>query len=179
MNTFTRKVRLSSMFDQVDTYDQETGVYLYSQMTAAYRADAGLDIKTVHTNINTGDAKMPTVLTEAEQRESAEERKERTGLSSLEISDRESAAVQKTRFRVTLESMVAKIVNEEYIHPESIPHMTICVLTTENGFALVGKSAPADPENYDETLGQKFAKEDALRQMWGLEAYLMRERMML
>ena len=143
------------------------------------RSDAGLDIVMRHTNINTGDAKMTTVLTEAEQRESAEERQKRTGLSSLEISDREAAAVQKTRNRVTLESMIAKIVNEEYIHPESIPHMTICVLTTENGYALVGKSVPADPENFDETLGQKFAKEDALRQMWGLEAYLMRERMML
>jgi Phage protein (N4 Gp49/phage Sf6 gene 66) family len=146
---------------------------------SSYRADGGLEIRHVHTNINTGEAKMPTVLTEAEQRESAEERKERTGLSSLEIADQESAAVQKTKHRVTLDSMLAKIAHEEYIWPTSIRHMTICILITENGFALVGKSAPADPDNFDIDLGKKFAKEDALRQMWSLEAYLLRERMML
>lgn len=111
--------------------------------------------------------------------ETDKQRQKRTGLSSLEIADQESAAVQKTKHRVTLDSMVAKIVNEEYIHPKSIPHMTLCILTTDNGFALVGKSTPADPENYDEELGHKFAKEDALRHMWPLEAYLLRERMML
>jgi hypothetical protein len=124
-----------------------------------------------HFNINTGKVRAPM--------ETDQQRQERTGLSSLEISDRESAAVQKTRNRVTLESMLEKIVATEYIHPKSIPHLTICVLVTENGYALVGKSAPADPENFDEELGHKFAKEDAFRQMWGLEAYLMRERMKL
>jgi hypothetical protein len=133
------------------------------------RSDAGLTIVMRHFNINTGERSMET----------DEQRKERTGLSSLDIVDREAAAVQKTRNRVTLESMIAKIVDEEYIHPESIPHMTICVITVENGYALVGKSAPADHANFDEALGHKFAKEDALRQMWGLEAYLLRERMML
>lgn len=107
------------------------------------------------------------------------ERRERTGLSSLEITDQESSAVQKTQHRVTLESMLAKIASEEYIHPECIPHMTICVLMTENGYAIVGKSAPADADNYNEELGRKFAREDAIRQMWPLEAYLLRERLSL
>ena len=133
------------------------------------RSDAGLQICMVHTNINTGEERMET----------DEQRKDRTGLSSLEIGDREAAAVQKTSNRITLDSMLAKIVYEEFIHPQTIEHMTICVLTTENGFALVGKSTPADPENFNEELGKKFAKEDALRQMWPLEAYLLRERMML
>jgi hypothetical protein len=111
--------------------------------------------------------------------ETDQERKDRTGLSSLRITDDESAAVQQTANRITLDSMLEKIVSEEYINPTKIPHMTICVLIVENGFALVGKSAPADPENYDVALGMKFAKEDAIRQMWQLEAYLLRERMML
>jgi hypothetical protein len=53
------------------------------------------------------------------------------------------------------------------------------VLITDTGYALVGKSTPADAENFDEELGLKFAKEDAIRQMWPLEAYLLRERMTL
>lgn len=98
-------------------------------------------------------------------------------MESLRISDDASAAVQKTPNRISLDSMLAKIATEEYLHPAAIPHMTICVLTTTNGYALVGKSAPADPDNFDADLGRKFAKEDAVRQMWPLEAYALRERM--
>lgn len=105
------------------------------------------------------------------------ERQERTGLSSVRMTDDESKAVQKTPYRVSLDSMLAKITDEEYLRPNSIPHMTICVLLLENGYAIVGKSAPADAANYDAALGRKFAKEDCIRQMWPLEAYLLRDRM--
>jgi hypothetical protein len=98
-------------------------------------------------------------------------------MDSLRVSDDASKEVQKTPNRVTLDSMLAKIVAEDYINPASIPHLTICVLVLENGFSLVGKSAPADPENFNADLGKKFAKEDAVRQMWPLEAYALRERM--
>lgn len=98
-------------------------------------------------------------------------------MESLKLTDAQSAAVQKTPNRVTLESMVAKIEREEYLHPEALPSMTICVILLKNGFTLVGKSAPADPENYDPDLGRKFAREDAIRQMWQLEGYALRERM--
>ena len=182
--TVTKTQRHSRLFNRVDTYDEETGAYIHSHMER--RADAGLDICMTHTNINTGKVRAPMSnigLTEAEVREikqeSDEKRKARTGLSSLEIGDAEAAAVQKTQHRVTFDSMLAKIADEEFIHPETIPHLTICVLTTDNGFALVGKSAPADPDNFDEALGKKFAREDAIRQMWVLEGYLLRERLSL
>jgi hypothetical protein len=51
------------------------------------------------------------------------------------------------------------------------------VCHTQNGFAVVGKSAPADPSNYDEELGKRFAKEDCIRQLWQLEGYLLREKL--
>jgi hypothetical protein len=109
--------------------------------------------------------------------ETDEQRKARTDLSSVRITDDESAAVQKTPNRVTLDSMLAKIDDEEYLHPSTIPHMTICVMTMKNGFAVVGKSAPADAGNFDEALGQKFAREDAIRQLWQLEGYALREQL--
>ena len=98
-------------------------------------------------------------------------------MDSLRIGDDAAAAVQKTPNRVTLDSMLLKIVSEEFLYPGFIPHLTICVLVLENGFSLVGKSAPADPENFDKDLGKRFAREDAIRQMWPLEAYALRERM--
>lgn len=96
---------------------------------------------------------------------------------SLRVSDDLSKAVQKTPNRVTLDSMIAKIDEIQYLNPTLFPAMTICVVKLKNGFVLVGKSAPADPENFNAELGRKFAYEDAVRQMWPLEAYVLREKL--
>lgn len=55
--------------------------------------------------------------------------------------------------------------------------LTICVLTLKNGFTIVGKSACASPENYDAELGHKIAREDARKQIWALEGYLLRSKL--
>jgi Phage protein (N4 Gp49/phage Sf6 gene 66) family len=125
------------------------------------RADGGADIKTKHTNIS-GEPKMGT---------------EQQVVDSLRVTDDLSKRVQKTEHRVSLDSMLKKIEFEEYLYPDHVQHMTICVLLLKNGFAVVGKSAPADPENFDVEMGKKFAKEDAIRELWGLEGYALRERL--
>jgi hypothetical protein len=99
-------------------------------------------------------------------------------MDSLQIGDALAASVQKTPNRVTLDSMLAKIATEEYLTPSVMPHLTICVIVLKNGFSLVGKSAPADAGNFDAEVGRKFAREDAIRQMWPLEGYVLRERLM-
>ncbi len=98
-------------------------------------------------------------------------------IGSLEVGDAEAAAVQQTPNRVTLESMEAKVVSIDTFHPKFAPHMTISAVEMENGFVLVGKSAPADPENFDADLGAKFAYEDAIRQLWPHEGYLLCEQL--
>ena len=97
--------------------------------------------------------------------------------NSLRVTDDESKAVQKTPNRVSLDSMESKIETVEYLHPSHTPHMTIAAVKLVNGFVLIGKSAPADPENFNPELGAKFAREDALRQMWPLEGYLLCDRL--
>lgn len=94
---------------------------------------------------------------------------------SLDATDATSKAVQKTPWRVSLDVMKARVHSVEYIYPQSIPHMTVCVVVLDNGYALQGMSAPADPENFNEEKGKEFAYEDALRKLWPLEAYVMRE----
>jgi len=94
---------------------------------------------------------------------------------SLQIGDDSAASVQKTPWRVSLASMKKQVAKVEYLYPETLPHMTIAVLTLHNGYALQGMSAPADPTNFDAEKGKEFAYEDAIRKMWSLEAYLMRE----
>jgi len=97
--------------------------------------------------------------------------------TTLANSDAEAAAVQKTPNRVTLESIEAKVSNVEYINPASAPHVTLAFVTMKNGFTLTGKSAPADPNNFNADLGKKFAYEDAVRQAWAHEGYLLCEKL--
>lgn len=95
----------------------------------------------------------------------------------LEEGDKLAAAVAKTVNRVTLDQIMGKIEYTDYCNLERHPHITLCVLTLTNGYVIIGKSAPADPLNFDAALGQKLAREDAIRQIWPLEAYALRERM--
>jgi hypothetical protein len=54
---------------------------------------------------------------------------------------------------------------------------TVCALTLANGYVVIGKSAAASPENFDEELGRKIAFDDARRQIWALEGYLLRQKL--
>jgi hypothetical protein len=75
---------------------------------------------------------------------------------------------------VTPAGIEEKIVNTIYFYDELL---TIAVVTLANGFKVVGTSACASPENFNEVYGQKLAREDAVRQIWRLEGYLLRERL--
>jgi hypothetical protein len=59
----------------------------------------------------------------------------------------------------------------------SLEVLSICLLVMQNGFTVIGKSAPASSENYDADLGRKFAYEDAVRQLWPLMGYALREHL--
>lgn len=109
---------------------------------------------------------------------------------SLEASDKAAAEVQKTPHRVTLDSMNEKVVYEVYFTgaqaknavnkdpcPQALEVLTMCVLVLANGYTVLGKSAPADPGNFNAELGKKFAREDAIRQVWPLEGYALREKL--
>lgn len=110
-----------------------------------------------------------------------------TDPDSLRLTDDQSKAVQKTPNRVSLDSMLDKIAGEYVTTLDKafagspmfggMEVMTICVLVMQNGFMVIGKSAPADPANFDAALGHKFAREDAIRQLWPLEGYALREKL--
>jgi hypothetical protein len=55
--------------------------------------------------------------------------------------------------------------------------LSICILVLNNGFSVVGKSAPASPENFNAELGKKLAYEDAIRQLWPLMGFALRDRL--
>lgn len=86
---------------------------------------------------------------------------------SLEAGDAAAEAVRKG-FRVTLDDLKARVAEVEYIVRRQL---TIAVLVMDNGWNLVGKSAPVDPANFNAELGKQLAYDDALRQAWPLLAY--------
>lgn len=75
--------------------------------------------------------------------------------------------------KITLADIHGKIANVAY---HAHDHLTLCILTLKNGFFVVGKSAPVYPENYVREIGEKIAHEDAVRQIWQLEGYLLCQR---
>jgi len=75
--------------------------------------------------------------------------------------------------RVTPQRVDAQIVAEQYyVFPGTT--LTVCALTLANGFVVTGESAAASPENFDEPLGQKIARDNARAKIWALEGYVLR-----
>lgn len=97
--------------------------------------------------------------------------------------------------RVSLADIEANILTEHYLNagealcalghhvPGNTPKgsalglLTVCFLNMRNGFIVIGKSAPASAENYDEEKGRTFAREDAIRQLWPLMGFALRQRL--
>ena len=55
--------------------------------------------------------------------------------------------------------------------------VTFCVLVLENGFTVIGTSACASPARFDAELGRKYARENAVEQVWKLEGYRLRQKL--
>lgn len=55
--------------------------------------------------------------------------------------------------------------------------LTFCVLVLKNGFTVTGESACASPENFDEEIGRKIARQNAVNKIWMLEGYLLKEKL--
>jgi len=109
-------------------------------------------------------------------------------MSTLQQADAAAAAVAVAP-RVTLADIEGAIesrydltakeaIENKYEHFEdSLYILSICILVMRNGFTVIGKSAPASAENFNADLGRRFAYEDAVRQLWPLMGYALRERL--
>ncbi len=66
-----------------------------------------------------------------------------------------------------------QIASEQYyVFPGTT--VTTCLLTLHNGFNVLGESAAASPENFNEEIGRKIARDNARNKIWTLEGYLLR-----
>lgn len=55
--------------------------------------------------------------------------------------------------------------------------LTVCALTLMNGFIVTGESAAASPENFDEEIGRKIARDNARNKIWAFEGYTLRNEL--
>lgn len=87
---------------------------------------------------------------------------------------REGTTPQRTA--VTLNGILDKVKGVTYtLLPNG--RTTICQLTMENGFTIEGQSACVDAANYNQALGEKYAYEDAINNVWKFEGYLLAENL--
>jgi len=75
---------------------------------------------------------------------------------------------------ITFDGIKAKAKTVEYVESGVL---TIAVVTLENGYTVTGQSACADPANYDPEIGRKIAFDNALKEVWPLEGYLLKQRL--
>ena len=92
---------------------------------------------------------------------------------SLTTEQAKAIVATKKDPRVTEESIKEKIGEIDYLmHGQ----LTVCVITMKNGFMTTGVSAPASPANFDAEVGKRYAYDNAFKQLWQLEGYLLREQ---
>lgn len=92
--------------------------------------------------------------------------------TTLADGERQAAEVQKPRTdRITLADLHARVVDTAYMRPLFDETVIICAVQLDNGFVLVGVSAPMDRANFDEDFGQQLAFDDAIRQAYPLVVF--------
>lgn len=92
----------------------------------------------------------------------------------LTVDEAQALVNTKTAPKVTKESIEAKIDSVVYFRHDL---MTICLITMQNGFHFTGKAAPASRENFDPEVGKTYAYEDAFRDIWSHEGYLLKHKL--
>lgn len=112
--------------------------------------------------------------------------------------EQEILAKGKTAARITPADVQANIVGEYYftasegvqasLHKQDeltrltgahgeLALLTFCVFVLKNGFTVTGESACASPENFDEEIGRKIARQNAEQKVWPLMGYELKQRL--
>lgn len=73
-------------------------------------------------------------------------------------------------------------VTPDMLHQPPVPSshplrlLTFCVLVLKNGFTVTGESACVSAANYDETIGRRVARENAIDKVWPLVVFALKQK---
>jgi hypothetical protein len=91
---------------------------------------------------------------------------------SITLEQAQQVVSTKTAPKVTIEHIASLVKDVAYISHDTT---TVAILTVENGFKFIGTSTPASAENFDREVGKRYAYDNAIKQIWTHEGYLLRE----
>ncbi len=66
---------------------------------------------------------------------------------------------------------------DETEYPDALGLLTFCVLVLKNGFTVTGESACASPENFNDEIGRRVARDNAVQKIWPLLGFLLKEKL--
>lgn len=73
--------------------------------------------------------------------------------------------------------LIDLVIEDEMYHRFEGTTVTVCCLRLRNGYCVIGESAAASPENFDQEIGNKVARDNARNKIWALEGYLLKQRL--
>lgn len=76
--------------------------------------------------------------------------------------------------RITPDHIDSKVIEESFTVLPSGKVM-VCELTLKNGFTVRGEASTVSKENFNEEIGRKISYENARKEIWQLEGYLLQE----
>lgn len=78
--------------------------------------------------------------------------------------------------RVTPQMINDEIVSTDFhVFPGS--QLTVCVVTLKNGFTVLGESACASPENFNQEIGESIAFSKAKEKIWPLLGFRLKDQL--
>lgn len=78
--------------------------------------------------------------------------------------------------RLTSDNIDSTIARVDYhVFPNTT--LTVCCITLVNGFTVTGESASASPENFNKSIGESIAFNNARDKIWQLEGYLLKQQL--
>jgi len=89
---------------------------------------------------------------------------------NITLAQAKEIVASKKAPRITEELIKDRIAKVDFLAHETT---TICIITMCNGFKFIGHSTPASSENFDASVGERYAYDNAFKQIWTHEAYLL------
>jgi hypothetical protein len=115
------------------------------------------------------------------QDETVEQEIQRKGLTAPRVTPADiEANIESEHCFTAADGVTGREFCGEYPITQALPALkllTFCVLVLRNGYTVHGVSACASPENFNAELGRRIARENAVREMWPLMGYALREKL--